>query len=145
MIPRLLTYQLKCVSHLANCHHPRATGVVMTGRKPEPASYLTGPTNTVFLTDCWSIQQSLQSPGGDLAFSNMKLELSLLKNKTSVTVQWIPPHCGVGGNEEADRLSKVGSKLEQSALPMDAHRKLWGPVDTLRQIADFALLTGLKI
>ena len=27
----------------------------------------------------------------------------------------IPSHCGVGGNEEADRLSKMGSKLEQSA------------------------------
>ena len=25
------------------------------------------------------------------------------------------------------------------------HRKLWGPVETLRQTADFALITGLKI
>ena len=29
--------------------------------------------------------------------------------------------------------------------PVDAHRKLWGPAETLRQTADFALLTGLKI
>ena len=29
--------------------------------------------------------------------------------------------------------------------PVDALRKLWGPVETLRQTADFALLTGLKI
>ena len=72
------------------------------------------PTNTVFLTDCRSILQSLQSPGGDQIFSNIRQELSLLKNKTSVTLQWIPSHCGVGGNEEADRLSKMGSKLEQS-------------------------------
>ena len=28
---------------------------------------------------------------------------------------------------------------------VDAHRKLWGPVETLRQTADFALLTRLKI
>ena len=67
---------------------------------------------------CWSILQSLQSPGGDQIFCNTKQELSLLKNKTSVTLQWIPSHCGVGGNEEADRLSKMGSKLEQSAQPM---------------------------
>ena len=40
------------------------------------------------------------------------------KNKTSVTLQWIPSHCGFGGNEEADWLSKMGSKLEQSAQPM---------------------------
>ena len=193
----------------------------------------------MFLTDCRSILQSLQSPGGDQIFSNIRQELSLLKNKTSVTLQWIPSHCGVGGNEEADRLSKMGSKLEQSAQPMsyseaktilrnnfrtewqqrldigteedsihqldraalvtifrltaghcqllshlhrlkishsdectgpqtpnhilqscptfddlrrqtwpspvEAHRKLWGPVETLRQTADFALLTGLKI
>ena len=29
--------------------------------------------------------------------------------------------------------------------PLEAHRKLWGPVETLWQTADFALLTGLKI
>ena len=29
--------------------------------------------------------------------------------------------------------------------PVEAHRKLWGPVETLRQTADFTLLTGLKI
>ena len=28
---------------------------------------------------------------------------------------------------------------------VEAHRKLWGLVETLRQTADFALLTGLKI
>ena len=28
---------------------------------------------------------------------------------------------------------------------VEAHRKLWGPVETLRQPADFVLLTGLKI
>ena len=72
----------------------------------------------MFLTDCRSILQSLQSPGGEQIFSNIRQELSLLKNKTSVTLQWIPSHCGVRGNEEADRLSKIGSKLEQSAHPM---------------------------
>ena len=35
-----------------------------------------------------------------------------------MTLQWIPSDCGVGGNEEADRLSKMGSKLEQSAQPV---------------------------
>ena len=29
--------------------------------------------------------------------------------------------------------------------PVDAHSKLWGLVETLRQTEDFALLTGLKI
>ena len=76
------------------------------------------PTNTVFLIYCRPLLQRLQSPGGEQIFSNISQELSLLRNKTSVTLQWIPSHCGVGGNEEADRLSKMGSKLEQSAHPM---------------------------
>ena len=42
----------------------------------------------------------------------------MLTSKTPVALQWIPSHCGVGGNEEAHRLSKMGSKLEQSAHPM---------------------------
>ena len=161
-----------------------------------------------------------------------------------MTLQGIPSRCVLGGNEEADRQSKMGGKLEQSAhpmsyseaktildpkkqlqdgvattprhwdkedsihqldraaqvtiftlrtghcqlishlhklnishsdkcpcgtgpqplnhilqscptfnalrrqtwpSPMDAHRKFWGPVETLRQTVDFALLTGLKI
>ena len=199
------------------------------------------PNNTMFLTDCRSILQNLQSPEGEQIFSNIRQELSLLRNKTPVTLQWIPSHCGVGGNEEADRLSKMGSKLEQSAhsmsyseakvivrnsfrtewrqrldigteedsihqldratqvkifrlrtghcqllphlyrlnffhsgecpsvtgpqtpyhilqscptfdalrrrtwpSPVDAHRKFRGPAETLRQTADFALLTGLR-
>ena len=33
-------------------------------------------------------------------------------------VQWIPAHCGLAGNEEADRLAKEGSKKEQQSLPI---------------------------
>ena len=105
-----------------------ATGQQSTNYRAEAYALLTAaqtlnqeerpPTNTVFLTDSRSILQSLQSPGGDQIFSNIRQELFLLKNKTSVTLQWIPSHYGVGGNEEADRLSKMGSKLEQSAQPM---------------------------
>ena len=58
---------------------------------------------------------SERPPGGEQTFSNIRLELSLLKSKTYVTLQWIRPHCSAGSNEEADRLSKMGSKLEQSA------------------------------
>ena len=37
------------------------------------------PTNTVFLTDCQFILQSLQLPEGDQIFINIKQQLSLLK------------------------------------------------------------------
>ena len=105
-----------------------ATGQQSTNYKGETCASLAAaqtlnqekrlPTNTVFFTDCRSILQSLQSPGVEQIFSNIRQELSLRKNKTSVTLQWIPSHCGVGGNEEADWLSKMGSKLEQSVHPM---------------------------
>ena len=68
-------------------------------------------------TNCRFILQSLQPTGGDQIFSNIRQELSLLKNKTSVTLQWIPSHCGVGGNDKADRLSKMGRKLEHLHTP----------------------------
>ena len=53
---------------------------------PEPGRE-TSYQHSVF--DCRSILQSLQSSGGKQIFSNIRQELSLLKNKTSVTLQWI--------------------------------------------------------
>ena len=83
-----------------------ATGQQSTNYKAEAYALLAAaqtlsqeerlPTNTVFLNDCQSILQSLQLSGGDQIFSNIRQELSLLKNKTSVTLQWIPSHCGAG-------------------------------------------------
>ena len=31
-----------------------------------------------------------------------------------ITVQWIPAHCDLVGNERADKLAKSGSKMEQT-------------------------------
>ena len=76
------------------------------------------PTNTVFLTDCRSIMQSLQSPEGEQIFSNIRTKHLWPSSLIFITLQWIPSRCGVGGNEEADRLSKMGSKLELSTHPV---------------------------
>ena len=105
-----------------------ATGQQSTNYRAEAYALLTAaqtlnqeerlPTNTVFLPDCRSNLQSLQSQAGDQIFSNIRQELFLLKNKTSVTLQWIPSHCGVGGNGKQTSCHKMGSKLEQSAQPM---------------------------
>ncbi|XP_076438566.1 uncharacterized protein LOC143277573 [Babylonia areolata] len=104
-----------------------ATGNLSTNFRAEACALLlaaqtfsqedTLPTNTVFLTDCKSILQSLQAPGGEEILTDIRQELNLLKQITAVVLQWIPPHCGIGGNEEADRLYKTGSKLEQPAHP----------------------------
>ena len=68
-----------------------ATGQQSTNYRAEAYTLLTAaqtlnqeerlPTNTVFLTDCRSILQSLQSPGGDQIFSNIRQELSCLRTK----------------------------------------------------------------
>ena len=49
---------------------------------------------------------------------NIRKELTILSSRTNLVLQWIPSHCGVHGNEEADRLSKEGSRLDQKEHPV---------------------------
>ncbi|KAK7115386.1 hypothetical protein V1264_001263 [Littorina saxatilis] len=104
-----------------------ATGLVSTNYRAEAhALHLAAqtlnqeealPGQTVFLTDCRSLLQSLQTREREQILQDIKQELHYLSSKTTVVLQWIPSHCGISGNEEADRLSKEGSKLEQSVHP----------------------------
>ena len=75
------------------------------------------PKHIVFLTDCRSIIQSLQNPREQLERNTYRL-LCELSQASQVVVQWIPAHCGLAGNEEADRLAKEGSRKEQKSLPI---------------------------
>ena len=34
--------------------------------------------------------------------------------QTELVLQWIPAHCGIQGNQTADRLAKIGGSMEQS-------------------------------
>ena len=45
-------------------------------------------------------------------------ELTILSSRTNLALQWLPSHCGVHGNEEADRLSKEGSMQDQADHPV---------------------------
>lgn len=69
--------------------------------------------STVFLTDSLSTLQSLTNPKADATLLKLLDKLQLLSKQQMVTLQWIPAHCGVPGNEEADKLSKLGSNSEQ--------------------------------
>ena len=40
-----------------------------------------------------------------------------------VVLQWIPAHCGVKGNEHADRLAKQGANMEQEELLITLKQK----------------------
>ena len=71
-------------------------------------------TSTVFLTDCSSLLQSLQGTGSrNKILKDIRDQLALLSPKTAPTLQWIPSHCGISGNEAADRLAKTGSDMTQ--------------------------------
>ena len=49
---------------------------------------------------------------------DIRRALKELNLKTHLVLQWIPSHCGVQGNERADRLSKEGSKEKQYEHPV---------------------------
>ena len=72
------------------------------------------PTQTVILSDCKSVLQSLQGDLENEIIRETINELKLLQQRTTLILQWIPSHCGIDGNEQADKLSKEGSKLEQA-------------------------------
>ena len=42
----------------------------------------------------------------------------------NVTLQWIPSHCGITGNEEADHLAKLGAKSEQPDVQVSYKEKV---------------------
>ena len=66
----------------------------------------------VLLTDAKSVLQALASKQ-DENTQHLKSLLCNLNSKTKLTVQWVPGHCNVPGNEIADSLAKTGSKLDQ--------------------------------
>ena len=45
--------------------------------------------------------------------NDLSSALASLAEQKKLHIQWIPAHCGIYGNEEADKLAKEGSKLEQ--------------------------------
>ena len=71
----------------------------------------------VFLTDALSVLQAVTNnklPQLEQALHNIKCLRTVL--------QWIPSHCSVEGNEEANKMAKLGAKGEQKNNPSASKR-----------------------
>ena len=67
----------------------------------------------VLLTDALSVLHAVTNnklPQLEQALHNIKCFRTVL--------QWIPSHCGLKGNKEADKMAKLGAKLEQQNNPI---------------------------
>ena len=71
------------------------------------------PQKTVILTDSKAALQSRTSNTPDQPIHQPLKDLQLLPHECTVVQQWIPAHCGIPGNERADRLAKSESKQLQ--------------------------------
>ena len=77
-------------------------------------------SNIVIFSDSKSVLQALQYDKYNNS-SNISLALSLnsLMNTFAINIslQWIPGHCNIAGNERADTLAKRGAACQQPDLP----------------------------
>ena len=64
--------------------------------------------NIALFTDSLSALQGLDSDRDDLTLLKIKQSLSKLGEEKNIVLQWMPAHCGIPGNEEADKLAKRG-------------------------------------
>jgi len=79
------------------------------------------PTNTVIFTDSQSTLEALEnpyeSPNSNIDLLALSIHNLLTSYDFQLTLQWIPGHSDLQGNDRADKLAKEGAKKEQSDKP----------------------------
>ena len=76
-------------------------------------------TSYSLLTQHWFLMDALsvlhvQQSGKHTDLNDLSSTLASLCRSHTVTLQWIPSHCSLLGNEAADSLAKEGMKQEQT-------------------------------
>ena len=80
--------------------------------QPLPADYL-------ICTDSKSLLEALRANAWtdpDPWLKQIKRKIADLKS--TLTVLWLPSHCDVHGNERADRLADIGTRMDQTRVPV---------------------------
>ncbi|KAK7102111.1 hypothetical protein V1264_020383 [Littorina saxatilis] len=75
----------------------------------------------VFLTDALSVLEALA--GGKLPHLMLMEKLHNVEQQRRVVLQWLPAHCGIPGNERADKLAKLGAQGDQTDNPVNFMEK----------------------
>ena len=78
-------------------------------------------SNLVIFTDSLSVLQALENQKiSNHTIEKLKIDIHSIITTFSVkiTLQWIPSHCDLPGNEAADRLAKRGANKEQPNIPI---------------------------
>ena len=77
-------------------------------------------TTAAIITDSRSLLDALQGSGGESTLRRLRERLwRLNEGGQRVTLVWVPGHCGLPGNEEADQLAGLGCDLEQGGVVLD--------------------------
>jgi ribonuclease HI len=74
----------------------------------------------VFFTDAMSVLEALTNN----KVPQLANALQRISTNLNVTLQWIPAHCGVAGNEDADQLAKQGAQLDQPPVQVSYKEKV---------------------
>ena len=70
-------------------------------------------------TDSKSLTTALSSNKWKITHEWLKqIKNVLQKLKQTVTVCWVPSHCGTYGNEKADKLADTGASMSQTEAPV---------------------------
>ena len=99
------------IDHAINAIHSQFTFNIKT------------PTDIVIFTDSQSalleLQNCTETTDKDIASLANDIDRLLMQFNIHLTLQWIPGHIGIYGNEKADVLAKQGTAKEQPEIPVN--------------------------
>lgn len=77
--------------------------------KPELIAHIAVFSDSKSVLECLSNHSLTTNAIKDLITS---IDQFASQFKKEITLQWIPSHCNIDGNESADKLAKVGSMMD---------------------------------